>query len=83
MRKFPVRVGDQVVVISGDHKGKKGVVKKILRDKDRIIIQGVNLIKKAVRKSQKYPEGGIIETEGTIHISNVKLVAKGPTRKPE
>jgi len=81
MVKFSIKTGDEVAVISGSHKGKKGTVKKVLREKSRVIIDGVNILKKAVRKSPKHPEGGIIEIPGSIHISNVKLLTKAAPRK--
>jgi large subunit ribosomal protein L24 len=69
-----VKKGDQVVVISGNHKGATGKVLQVLRKKDQVLVEGVRIIKKATRKSQDRPEGGIIEREGPLHISNVKLV---------
>ncbi len=76
MRKFHVKKGDEVVVITGTQRGKRGKILEVLRDRDRVIIEGVGMIKKAVRKSQEHPEGGIIEREGTLHISNVMLAAR-------
>ena len=73
---FHVKKGDQVQVISGNHSGSVGKVLQVLPKKERVLIEGVRLIKKHVRKSQDKPEGGIIEREGPIHISNVKLVEK-------
>ena len=79
--KFHVKKGDHVEVITGAHKGARGpvlqVVKKDPPDKVYVIIEGVRMIKKAVRPSQDRPQGGFLEREGTIHISNVKLVEKG------
>lgn len=63
--------GDDVVVISGAHKGKRGKIMEIHSQKNRVVIEGVNLIKRHTRKSQDNPDGGIIEREGSIHISNV------------
>lgn len=81
--KTHVKKGDQVEVISGNFKGSTGKVLQVLRKKDRVLVEGVRLIKKAIRKSQDRPEGGIIEREGPIHISNVKLaeVTEKPARK--
>ncbi|RME96538.1 MAG: 50S ribosomal protein L24 [Verrucomicrobia bacterium] len=76
MKPFHVKRGDEVVVISGAEKGKRGKIIQVLRKKQRVVIEGVNLRKKHVRKSQQYPEGGIIEREGSIHISNVMLASK-------
>ncbi len=84
MRKFSIKAGDEVAVISGAHKGQKGTVKKVQRDKDRVIIEGVHVLKKAVRKSAQHAEGGIIDIDGSIHISNVKLITKSaPRKKPQ
>ncbi len=80
-RKFHVKKGDLIQVISGNHKGSTGKVMEILRKKERAIIEGVHMIKKHVRKSQEYPNGGIIEREGTIHISNLKLIEATPEDK--
>ncbi len=63
-----------MLVISGNHKGSTGKVLEILRKKERVLIEGVHMIKKHIRKSQDNPSGGIIEREGSIHISNVKKV---------
>jgi large subunit ribosomal protein L24 len=71
---FHVRKGDKVEVITGNHKGSAGKILQVLPKKQQVLIEGVRLIKKHVRKSQDKPEGGIIEREGPIHISNVKLV---------
>ena len=75
--KTHVRKGDSVEVITGNHKGKVGTVLQVLPAKSQVIIEGVRMIKKHERKTQERPEGGIIEREGPIHISNVKLVQKG------
>jgi large subunit ribosomal protein L24 len=69
-----VKKGDTVQVISGEFKNASGKVLQVLKKKNQVLIEGVRLIKKAVRKSQDRPEGGIIEREGPLHISNVKLV---------
>jgi large subunit ribosomal protein L24 len=71
MRKFHVKKDDQVVVIAGTERGKRGRVLQVLRDKDRVIIEGAKIIKRHTRKSQSHPQGAIVEREGTIHISNV------------
>jgi large subunit ribosomal protein L24 len=73
---FHVRKGDKVEVITGNHRGSSGKILQVLPKKQQVLIEGVRLIKKHVRKSQDKPEGGIIEREGPIHISNVKLVEK-------
>jgi len=80
-RRFHVRRGDLVSVITGEHKGSQGKVLQIISKKERLIIEGVNLIKKHVRRSQQYPNGGIIEREGEIHVSNVRLVERPADEK--
>jgi large subunit ribosomal protein L24 len=71
MRSFHVKKNDDVVVIAGADKGKRGRVIAIEGKKQRVIVEGVHLIKKHMRKSQQYPNGQIIEREGSIHLSNV------------
>ncbi len=71
---FHVKKGDQVQVITGNHKGAAGKILQVLRKKQQVLIEGVRLIKKHVRKSQDNPQGAIVQREGPIHISNVKLV---------
>jgi len=72
--KFHVKKGDEVQVISGNHRGASGKVLQVLPRKQQILIEGVRLIKKTQRKSQDNPNGAIITREGPIHISNVKLI---------
>ncbi|MCX6974678.1 MAG: 50S ribosomal protein L24 [bacterium] len=74
--KFHVRRGDTVEVISGNHKGASGKILEIKPDKLQVIIEGVRMIKKHQRKTQDNPNGAIIEREGPLHISNVKLLEK-------
>jgi large subunit ribosomal protein L24 len=86
--KFHVKKNDEVVVLSGTQQGKRGKVLEVLRDRSRVIIEGVNFIKKASRKTQQQPEGGIVEREGALHISKIMLAAdydsrKGATAKTE
>ena len=73
--KFHVKKGDEVQVISGNHRGASGKVLQVLPRKEQVLIEGVRLIKKTQRKSQDSPNGAIITREGPIHISNVKLIA--------
>jgi large subunit ribosomal protein L24 len=68
--KFKIRKGDKVVVITGRDKGRSGEVLRVLRDDDRVLVQGVNMIKRHTRPAAGQP-GGIIEKEAAIHISNV------------
>ena len=74
--KFHVKRGDTVQVISGNHRGSSGKILKVLPDKAQVIIEGVRLIKKHQRKTQDNPNGAIIQREGPIHISNVKIVER-------
>lgn len=70
--KTHVKKGDQVKVIAGNHKGKEGTVLVVNASKGQVIVEGARKIKKAARKSETNPDGGIIEEDGPIHISNVK-----------
>jgi large subunit ribosomal protein L24 len=91
--KFHVKKGDQVEVIAGNFKGSSGKVLEVLPRKQRVLVEGVRLIKKHLRKSQDNPSGKIAEREGPIHISNVRLLEserkgdkekqkKEPAKKP-
>lgn len=73
--KTHVKKGDQVLVISGNHKGESGKVLQVFPTKSQVLVEGVRMIKKHAKPSQDRPEGGIVEKEGPIHISNVKLTA--------
>jgi len=74
MKKFKIKTGDEVIILTGKDKGKKGKVLKILKDKDRVIVEQVNMIKKHVKPSTENPQGGIEEKEAPIHISNVAVI---------
>jgi len=71
-----IKKGEEVIVIAGDHKGKKGKVLQVLRDKNRVIVEGINLLKKHEKKTQDNPQGSIVEREFPIHYSNVMLVER-------
>ena len=76
-----LKTGMTVRVMSGKHKGKVGKILFVHPKKQRVIIEGVNLIKRHMRPSQENPQGGVVEREGAIHISNVMLIHGGkPTR---
>jgi len=75
MKRFHVKKNDEVVVIAGADKGKRGRVISVVGKKERVIVEGARMIKKHMRKSQQYPQGQIVEREGTIHISNVMKAA--------
>jgi large subunit ribosomal protein L24 len=79
--KFHVKKGDTVLVTTGNHKGSTGKILQILPKKQQVLIEGVRLIKKHVRKSQDNPQGAVIEREGPIHVSNVKLVERPTAEK--
>jgi large subunit ribosomal protein L24 len=72
MQKFHVKKGDQVTVIAGKEKGKSGKIIAVLPAKERVIVEGLQMIKRHTRKNQQNPNGAIVEREGSIHISNVK-----------
>jgi len=72
MSKFHVKKGDQVTVISGKEKGKSGKIIAVLTEKQRVVVEGLQMVKKHTKKSQQNPNGAIVEREGSIHISNVK-----------
>ena len=80
MRDFHVKKNDQVVVIAGSDKGKRGRFIVVLPKKQRVIVEGARMIKKHMRKSQQYPNGQIVEREGSIHVSNVMLADKFDAR---
>ena len=71
-----IKVGDKVTVITGSNKGKSGKAIKVLRKENRIIVEGVNIVKKHVKPGRTNETGGILEVEAPIHISNVKLVSE-------
>lgn len=75
-----VKKGDDVVVIAGADKGKRGKVIAVVSAKQRLIVEGVRMIKRHMRKSQQHPQGAIIEREGSIHISNVMRADKFEAR---
>ena len=81
-KKFKIKKGDRVVVVTGKDKGKSGEVLRVLRDKDRVLVQGVNMVKRHTRPSQT-SSGGIVDKEAPVHISNVAHVdpdSSKPTR---
>jgi large subunit ribosomal protein L24 len=80
--KFKLKKEDTVQIITGKDKGKRGRILKILRDKDRLVVEGVNIVKKAQKRRNQQDRGGIVEIEAAIHSSNVQIVCKkcGPTR---
>jgi large subunit ribosomal protein L24 len=80
-KKSHVKKGDTVVVISGNSRGSEGKVLEVVREKDRAIVEGVNMVSKHTKPNAKHPQGGIIKQEASIHVSNLML--KDPkTGKP-
>lgn len=73
-KNFRIKKGDTVEVIQGKESGKRGKVMRVLASEERVVVERVNFIKRHVRPSQKTPQGGVIEREASLHISNVKLV---------
>lgn len=71
MPKLHVKRGDEVVVIAGAEKGRRGKIIFVNPDKNRVIIEGVRMMKRHMRKSQQHPQGAIVEREGSLHVSNV------------
>lgn len=71
-----IKVGDKVKVITGSNKGKEGKVSKVLRTESRVIVEGVNIVKKHVKPGRTNETGGILEMEAPIHISNVKVLSE-------
>ena len=72
-----IKRGDTVTVLSGNDKGKTGKVLRVDQEKQRVVVEGVRLIKRHSRPSQRNPQGGIVEREGSVHISNVALFRDG------
>ena len=82
MKKYNIKKGDTVYVNAGNDKGKTGKVLEVLRDKDRVIVEGVNMVSKHTKPNPKNPQGGIVKQEAGIHISNVNLMdANGKATK--
>ena len=82
MAKLHIKKGDNVMVISGNHKGQSGRVLMVNTEKERAIVEGVNMISKHTRPNADNPKGGIIKQEASVHMSNLKLIDKSgkPTR---
>jgi large subunit ribosomal protein L24 len=81
MSKIHIKKGDTVKVISGNEKGKTGVVKKVLTDKDRAIVEGLNIVSKHKQPSATSPNGGIEKMEAGINISNLAVLENGEVTK--
>ncbi|NER15175.1 50S ribosomal protein L24 [Leptobacterium flavescens] len=74
MIKLKIKSGDTVRVIAGDHKGSEGKILKVDREKNKAIVEGINMVSKHEKPSAKNPQGGIVEKEAPIHISNLALI---------
>lgn len=74
MSKLHIRKGDEVIVLAGDDKGRKGKVLKVLVTKQRALVEGVNMVSKSMKPSAKNPQGGIVKQEAPIHVSNLSLI---------
>ena len=81
MKRAHVKKGDEVVVISGSQRGKRGKIISVVAAGDRVIVEGCNIIKKHVKKNSQHPEGAIVEREGSLHISNVCQAGVFDSRK--
>ena len=83
MMKIKIKSGDLVRVNAGDHKGQEGKVLRVIRDKNKAVVEGINMVSKHTKPSAKNPQGGIVKKEAPIHISNLALVdakSKGTTK---
>lgn len=75
-KKFKIKKNDNVEVLAGKDKGKRGSVVRIIPKSDRVIVSGVNIVKKAMKRRSQQDQGGIVEVEAPLHISNVGIVCK-------
>jgi large subunit ribosomal protein L24 len=82
MKKLHIKKGDNVIVIAGDHKGEQGKVMIVNVEKERAIVEGVNLVSKHTKPNTENPKGGIIKKEAPVHVSNLKIIGSSgkPTR---
>mgnify|MGYP005670361825 FL=1 len=74
MKKLKIKTGDTVRVIAGDHKGSGGKILKLFRSKEKAIVEGVNVVKRHTKPNAQNPQGGIVEKEASIHVSNLSLL---------
>ena len=74
MAKFNIKKNDTVIVLAGEDKGKTGKVLKVMADKERALVEGVNMVNKSAKPSAKNPQGGFVKMEAPIHISNISLI---------
>ena len=71
MKKIKIKKGDKIKITCGEHKGSEGKVVKILKEKNKLVVEGINIVKKHLKPNSQNPKGGIKEVESPIHISNV------------
>lgn len=81
MQKFHVKRGDEVIVIAGSEKGKRGKILEIHTKSARATVEGLKMLKKHVKRSQQSPQGSIVEREGSIHLSNLMTVARFDSKR--
>jgi large subunit ribosomal protein L24 len=81
MAKLKLKTGDTVKVIAGDQKGKEGKITKVFIEKNRAIVEGVNMVSKHTKPSAQSPQGGIVKKEASLNISNLMLLEDGNTTK--
>lgn len=81
MTKLKIKSGDTVKVIAGENKGQEGKVTKVVFEKNRAFVEGVNMVSKHTKPSAQSPQGGIVKKEASIHISNLMLVENGETTR--
>lgn len=81
MSKLKIKTGDTVKVMAGDDKGHEGKVVRILRDKNKAVVEGVNMVSKHTKPSAQNPQGGISKFEAPIHLSNLMILENGETTK--
>jgi large subunit ribosomal protein L24 len=81
MTKLKIKSGDTVKVIAGENKGQEGKVTKVVFEKNRAFVEGVNLVSKHTKPSAQSPQGGIVKKEASIHVSNLMLVENGETTR--
>ena len=74
MKKLKIKTGDTVRVIAGDHKGSEGKILKLFSDNNKAIVEGVNVVKRHTKPNAQNPQGGIVEKEAAIHVSNLSLL---------
>ena len=74
MSKLHIKKGDEVIVLAGDDKGRKGKVLKVLVERERAFVEGINMVSKSTKPSAKNPQGGIVKQEAPIHVSNLSLI---------